>query len=200
MIRLIVALILASVVTFSLFFIMQVLIATGMTEPSTGETRKIADITIPEQEIEVQRVEPKPEEVDEPEEIPDLPETEFTLDAPEGESLNVSRVEIDLGDMGNSASISASDGEFLPIVTIQPQYPNRALTRGIEGWCQVKFTVTENGTVVDPVVVDGEPKGIFDSASIRAVKRFKFNPRMVDGAAVQVPGVQYVFRFNLADE
>ena len=68
------AVVFASAVTFSLFFLMQFLISMDATEPEKGEARKIADITMPDIELEVQRQQPKPEEPDVPEEIPDLPE------------------------------------------------------------------------------------------------------------------------------
>lgn len=195
-----VALLLSAVVTFGLFFLMQVLIAMDAVEPERGTEIKIADITMPDIEIEVQRVQPKPEVPDEPEEVPDLPEPEFNVNAPTTEGIQIARVAVDTGDLGTGISISASDAEYLPIVVIQPQYPNRALQREIEGWCQVMFTVDENGGVLDPVVVDADPPEIFDSASLRAVSRFKFNPRTVNGQAVKTPGVQYVFRFNLEQE
>lgn len=92
--------------------------------------------------------------------------------------------------------VPASD-EYLPIVVIQPQYPNQALQERIEGWAQVSFTVDESGSVVDPVIVESSPEGIFDEVSLQAVSRFKFQPRVVDGNAVRTPGVRYVFRFNL---
>jgi protein TonB len=57
--------------------------------------------------------------------------------------------------------------------------------------------VTVNGTVENPVVVDADPPDTFDRASLRAVERFKFNPRVEDGVAVPVDGVQYLFRFNV---
>jgi protein TonB len=195
------ALIFAVAVTFSLFFVMQFLISMDQTEPEKGEVRKIADITMPEIELEVQRQEPKPEEPDVPEEIPDLPEPDISLDAPTGEGINLQRVEVDMGGLDNSASISASDSEMLPIVTIEPQYPQRAASRGIEGWCLVSFTVTAQGTVDEDSIqiVDADPENIFDSSSRRAVSRFKFNPRVSDGVAVPVPGVRYLFRYNLAD-
>lgn len=198
-INLVVALILAAAITFGLFFLMQFLIAMDAVQPEKGESIKIADITMPDIEIEVQRVQPKPEVPDEPEDLPDLPEPEFNVAGPSSDGIQISRVNIDVGNLNTGASISAADAEYLPIVVIQPQYPNRALQRGIEGWCQVMFTVDENGGVLDPVVVDAEPPEIFDSASLRAVTRFKFNPRTKDGTAVKTPGVQYVFRFNLED-
>jgi protein TonB len=192
-----IALLLSAAVTFALFFLMQFLIAMDSIAPEKGDSIKIADITMPDIEIEVQRVQPKPEQPDEPEEIPDLPEPDLNAAAPTGDGIQISRVNVDVGDLGGNASVAASDAEYLPIVVIQPQYPNRALQRGIEGWCQVMFTVDENGGVLDPVVVDADPPDIFNSASLRAVQRFKFNPRTKDGQPVKTPGVQYVFRFNL---
>jgi protein TonB len=196
------AIVFASAVTFSLFFLMQFLISMDQTEPERGEVRKIADITMPDIELEVQRQEPKPEEPDVPEEIPDLPEPDLSLDAPSGEGLQLSRVEVDMGGLNNNATISASDSEMLPIVTIQPQYPQRAASRGIEGWCLVQFTVSAQGTVNEDSieVIDADPPNIFDSSSRRAVSRFKFNARVQDGQAVPVLGVRYLFRYNLADE
>lgn len=198
-INLVVALLLSAVVTFGLFFLMQFLIAMDAVQPEKGDSIKIADITMPDIELEVQRVQPKPEVPDEPEDLPDLPEPEFNLNAPNTDGIQISRVSLDVGNLNSSAGLGASDAEYLPIVVIQPQYPNRALQRGIEGWCQVMFTVDENGGVLDAVVVDAEPADIFDSASLRAVARFKFNPRTKDGQNVKTPGVQYVFRFNLED-
>lgn len=196
------ALVFAAAVTFALFFLMQFLISMDATEPEKGEARKIADITMPEIELQVQRQQPKPEEPDVPEEIPELPEPDFSLDAPTGEGINISRVEVDMSGLANNASISASDSEMLPIVTIEPQYPQRAASRGIEGWCLVQFTVTAQGTVDEASieVIDADPPNIFDSSSRRAVSRFKFNARVQDGQAVPVPGVRYLFRYNLAAE
>ena len=199
-INLLISLAVAAAVTFGLFFLMQFLIAMDAEQPERGESVKIADITMPEIELEVQRVQPKPEEPEEIEELPDLPEPELSIDAPTAGGIQLSRVEVDVGDMGSDAAISAMDAEYLPIVVIQPQYPNRALQRGIQGWCHVRFTVDENGGVVDPVVVDADPPDIFDSASLRAVQRFRFNPRTKDGKPVRTPGVEYVFRFNLEGE
>jgi protein TonB len=57
------------------------------------------------------------------------------------------------------------------------------------------------GNVIEDtiVVVDAEPQSIFDRSSIRAAARFKFQPRVVDGQGVDVPGVQYLFRYQLEE-
>lgn len=193
-----VAVLFGGAITFSLFYLMQALIATGSGEVEERTSIRIADISIPEIEIEVTRLEPKPEEPDAPEEVPDLPDMEVdTMDMSSGDSINVARVDVDIGGIDATAVVGINDSEMLPIVTVPPQYPNRALSRGIEGWCLVMFTVTETGTVINPVVVDADPPDVFNNSSVRAVGRFKYNPRVEDGVPVPVEGVQYLFRYNV---
>ncbi len=100
------------------------------------------------------------------------------------------------------ASLSATDGDYLPLVSLIPQYPTRAAQQGIEGWCLLSFTVDLDGQVVEDsiTVLDAEPPNIFNRASIRAAAQFKFQPRVENGASVAVPGVQYLFRYALDDE
>jgi TonB family protein len=91
------------------------------------------------------------------------------------------------------------DQEFLPTVAEPPQYPTRAAAEGVEGWTLVSFTVTAVGLVEESSVqvIDAEPADIFDRSSIRAARKFEFQPRIRNGMAVAIPGVQYVFRYNL---
>ena len=198
--RWVVSLGLAGLVTLGLFYFMQALIATGGELEQNTNIIRIVDATMPEIEMEVIRDVEPPEEIEQPpEDTPPPPDRKIDMDG--GGDLNIARenVNVDIGlDIG-AAGLSATDGEMLPLVNIQPQYPTRAAQRGIEGWCQVSVTVTENGGVRDVVVLDAEPRGMFDSASIRAAERFRFQPRVVNGEAVEVPNVQYVFRFELEE-
>ncbi|PTB82172.1 protein TonB, partial [Marinobacter sp. Z-D5-3] len=93
--------------------------------------------------------------------------------------------------------LDTSDGEYLPIVKVQAAYPRRALQRGIEGYVVVEFTVTRQGTVRDPRVVEAEPESIFDQAAMDAVLKFKYKPRVVNGDAVEVEGVQNRITFEI---
>ena len=88
------------------------------------------------------------------------------------------------------------DEEILPIATTSPEYPAEALEAGIEGWVLVSFTVTAAGEVADAIVADAEPLDIFDAAALQAIEQFQFNPRVVNGEAVAVEEVRYLFRFN----
>ena len=200
--RWLVSMAMATGITLGLFYFMQALIATGERFDQRVNVVKIVDATMPDIELEVIEEIDKPELIDEVvQDTPDTPEKQINLDS--GPSLNIERasVDIDTNLSLDNASISATDGDYLPLVAIAPQYPTRAAQRGIQGWCLVSFTVDGMGNVVEDTinVVDAEPASIFDRSSIRAAARFKFQPRVVDGQGVEVPGVQYLFRYQLEE-
>ena len=189
-------------ITLSLFYFMQALIATGGDLEQNLSIVKIVDATMPDIAMEVVEEIDKQEPIEDNKEVPEeAPERQINLS--DGPAINIDRggIEIDTGLELSNASISATDGDYLPLVAIAPQYPTRAAQRGIQGWCLVSFTVDGLGNVVEETieVVDAEPQSIFDRSSERAAARFKFQPRVIDGVGVDVPGVQYLFRYQLED-
>ena len=82
---------------------------------------------------------------------------------------------------------------------MQRIYTRRALTRGIECYVIVMFTVTRQGTTRDHVIVESKPRGIFDRAALRAATKFKYKPRIVDGQPIEVPGVKNKITFLIED-
>ena len=102
--------------------------------------------------------------------------------------------------IGNFATVDkTSEGDIIPLVVIRPMYPRDAAMKGIEGWVKVEFIITEIGTVKDPKVIDAEPPRIFNRAALRAILKWKFKPRVVDGIAVERPATQIV-GFDLEQE
>ena len=189
-------------ITGGLFYFMQFLIATGEQLDEAISVVRIVDATMPEIELDVVEEIERPEPIEEiVEQEVDVPDKQITLDS--GPSIAIARGDLDIGDGLDltPATISGTDGDYLPLVAIAPQYPTRAAQRGIEGWCLVSFTVDGLGNVMEDsiVVVDAEPPNIFDRSSVRAAARFKFQPRVVDGQGVEVEGVQYVFRYELEE-
>ena len=89
------------------------------------------------------------------------------------------------------------DGDVTPIVQAKPEYPPRELSRGTQGWVRVQFSVTSIGTVRDAVVVDSEPDAVFDQAALKAIARWRYNPRVENGEAVERVGLQTIIRFNI---
>lgn len=79
---------------------------------------------------------------------------------------------------------------IMPLVRIPPTYPMRAANRRIQGWVKVEFTITREGTVKDAVVVASKPGSIFNSAALKAIKRWKFKPQIIAGEAYEQRAVQ----------
>jgi protein TonB len=99
--------------------------------------------------------------------------------------------------LGNwQENVAAAEGDVIPIVRIDPQWPREALLNGIEGWVKVEFTILADGTVTDPVVLEAEPRRMFDRNALRAILKWKFKPRIIDGKPVERRATQ-VIEFSL---
>ena len=99
---------------------------------------------------------------------------------------------------GNGRGTVGMDRDVIPVVRIIPDYPPHAAGKNIEGWVQIQFAITDSGTVRDPVVVAAEPAGEFEDAALKAIARWRYNPRIDGGVAVERVGVETVIRFTLA--
>ncbi|MDX1525494.1 MAG: energy transducer TonB [Pseudidiomarina maritima] len=200
MLRFFAALLVALAVTAGLFYLMQSLIAGGegaMSEPPKGS---VLDFVRVKPDEVVEQKERKPKRPPEPEQPPpDMPQPQLSssdLDSSAGAMDFSADIQADTG-LSGGIGLDTSDGEYLPIVKVQAVYPRRALQRGIEGYVVVEFTVTKQGTVRDPYVVEASPESIFDQAALDAVLKFKYKPRVVNGEAVEVAGVQNRLTFAI---
>ena len=190
----------ALLVTLLLLALMVSLISIADKSLDKSKRIKLPDIYMPEVEIEIQRLIEKPEkpEVDEtpPPEIPQQDFDKIDGNAAVGNVGMPGKLKTKL-DLNIGAGLQATDGEYLPIVKVAPQYPRRALNRGIEGYVIVEYTVTKQGTVKDPIVIEAKPQGTFDKAAIKSALRYKYKPRVIDGEPIEVQGVQTKITFQL---
>ena len=99
------------------------------------------------------------------------------------------------GDINNT--INRPTGDATPIVRINPKYPTTAARDGIEGWVQLSFSISPTGEVIDPVVINAEPKRTFDREAIRAIKRWKYRPKVIEGVAQLQTGQTVQLDFKL---
>jgi len=77
-----------------------------------------------------------------------------------------------------------------------PEFPSKALSQHLSGAVTVEYTVDANGEPRDVRVIEATPPGVFDKAAISAVKRWKYDPVIANGAPVEVP-VRTSIRFEL---
>jgi protein TonB len=68
---------------------------------------------------------------------------------------------------------------------VAPEYPRAARRRNITGSVDVTFTVTTDGKVRSAEILRSEPAETFDEAALDAVTRWRFEPFIEDGAAVE---------------
>ena len=187
------------IITFTLLWIMQVLIATGKKAVVDEADFALGDFIRVKKEEIVKRDEDEPEkppEVEEP--PPDTPELQTdSLDTSQAINIGGPSGRIQLGGL-EGGRVGLGDGDYLPIVKVAPIYPRRAQTRGLEGQCLIEFTVTETGTVKDAFAIECS-SGLFERASINAALKFKYKPRVIDGVAQEVKGVQHIITYELED-
>ena len=186
--------------TFGILWVMQTLIASGKGAITSKYEGRFVDFVRIEKDESLETKTLKPKKPPEPEQPP--PDTPPQLDEIDAsvQTVNIGAVNTEVGvNVGGIGGFNAAEGEYLPIVKVAPIYPNRALTRGIEGNCIVEYTVTRNGTTSDPKVVECTSSH-FANASIKAAAKFKYKPRVINGQPIDVPGVMHKIKFELAND
>tara|TARA_B100000900_G_scaffold252912_1_gene215565 strand:+ start:2599 stop:3210 length:612 start_codon:yes stop_codon:yes gene_type:complete len=130
---------------------------------------------------------------------PDLPTPELQA-PPQAPNLDIEFPDISVPTDFKGAFLGpqnqGGNSQVIPLVRINPQYPRNELLAGVEGWVKVRFTVEPDGSVSSPRVVQSKPPRVFDSSALRAIKKWKFKPKVVNGVAVQQDGTQ-VIEFKL---
>jgi len=202
MVRMVFGVMLAAIVTLSLFWVMQYLIATADRSLNKDGENSVLDFVRVKRDESIQRRQLKPKKPPPPEQAPPQPPTPKMDDLnPNAEKIAISAVPVETDiEMTGGFSLGVGEGDYLPIVKVAPIYPNRALTRGVEGFCVVQYTVTNLGTTKDAVVIESQcTSSLFHRASINAAMKFKYKPRIIDGEAVEVPGVQNKFTYEITE-
>lgn len=197
-----VGIVVALAVTLSLFWLMQYLIATADRSLNENTAGNLLEFVRIKRDESIQRRQLKPKKPPPPQQAPPQPPTPQLDDLnPNAEKIAISAVPVETDiEMTGGFSLGVGEGDYLPIVKVAPIYPNRALTRGIEGYCVIQYTVTSLGTVKDPVVVDNQcTSSLFHRASLNAALKFKYKPRILDGQSVEVAGVQNKFTYEITE-
>ena len=188
------------VVTLSLLFVMQLLIASGKAALSEPRDRAQLDFVRVKRNENLNTEDFTPEKPPPPPEVPpETPPQDMDNVDPNAPTINIAPPSVSADtNIGGPGGMNIAEGDYLPIVRVAPVYPARALSRGLEGYVDMSFTVTTTGTVRDPIVLFST-SSLFERAATRAVMKFKYKPRVVDGIPVDVSGVKTRISFQIED-
>jgi len=193
---------LAVAVTIALFWLMNYLITHGM-DAITEEVQGAAiDFTRVDRDETIQTKDRQlPDRPDKPDAPPPPPPMNLASNlAPDSGGVGINAPALSRGlNLDRSGLAAPTDGDVIPLVRVPPQYPQRAASRGINGWVQLEFTITESGGVEDVIVIAAEPTGYFERAAERALLRWKYKPKIVDGRPARRYNNQVVITFELED-
>jgi periplasmic protein TonB len=199
-VRLLVGAPLAAIVTFLLFTLMQILIfEDGTPLEEAGDDIRISIAEAPE-EIQARVRDASIDQVEDVTPPPPPPAIERARADQPTESMSTivgGLPDFDRPSLtGGDISFDVSDRDAQPLVRIPPQYPPRAAERGIEGRCSVEFDVTPDGNPTNVRILSCT-NSVFERETIRAVERWRYEPRVQDGVPQWRRGVQTQFDYNL---
>jgi len=191
----------AMATTLGLLLLMSSLINVEFEMPEWAPPAVPVNVVMPKIEVEPPRPLPpvKPAEPAQP--PPPIPDTVEVRDPGPGNGITIPPPPVN----PPTPTMGMSSGNLMPIVQVAPQYPRAAISRGIEGFVTLSFTVTTTGRTRDPVVIsatttDGTPTSVFDRAAIDAVRNFRYSPQVENGVPVEVHNVRTRLVFELAND
>jgi len=201
MVRIIVSILLGALVAFGLFVVMAKLIENSARPADEVPEAPVIDIVMQEPDDETQtRTRKPPPPPPPPQQPPKVQPVEPEAAEPNTDGFSLAIPSVDTGGVGvdiGGVCAMQRDGDATPIVRIDPKYPPDAARDGREGWVKLQFTINEQGGVDDISVIDADPKRIFDREARRALSKWKYKPKIVDGKAVKQEGMFVQLDFKL---
>ena len=186
---------LSFVFTFSVFYLIQSLISRSADlDNDKDKINYIEFIRIKQNDNLEERTRTLPEKPPKPKRPPQ-PEVEIDETKPPP----MQNIDIDIPDfalptdfkgafLGDVSNLGSGTSQLIPIVKVAPRCPREAQLNGIDGLVKLMLNVTANGRVDRIKITESKPLRLFDSEAIKAVRRWQFKPKTIDGEAVDQMG------------
>ncbi len=101
------------------------------------------------------------------------------------------------GASGESAAGISPIREVPQAVFAPPiQYPKRLADLRMKGWVRLKFTIDEEGKVVDPEILEMRPRKYFARAALQAIRKYRFAPPLSEGVPMPLSDVTVRMTFD----
>lgn len=186
----------AALITFIIFLIIQSLISRSANidkkekNPNLVEfIRIVEDDNLQERTRQIPDKPPQPKRPPQPEiELDDKtppPVQQFDLDLPDF----ALPTDFSGAFLGNIDDMGRGTSQLIPLVKIAPRCPSEAAMAGINGSVVLELLVNESGRVETIKIRQSRPSKIFNKEALKAVRRWQFKPKSVDGVAVSQLGL-----------
>nr|BAD04990.1 tonB2 protein [Photobacterium damselae subsp. piscicida] len=217
MLRVLMAFPLAILLAGGLFTFMAWMVDNGSRQEPESTPPLSFNMVMVEQESEVQRrqrvVPPKPEAPKPPPQVmpsQSKPTSVSTLPVASisalGLDTSISGIAVSapkFGKIEGAANLGAginvgSNQQAMPLYRVEPRYPARALKQGAEGYVVLQFTIDTQGRPSDISVLEAKPRRLFERDAMRALRKWKYQAKVIDGQAGEQPGqtVKLEFKIN----
>lgn len=189
----------ALTITFVLFAAMQQLIKADAIKPQASPVYLPVELFSPPKESDVvEKTVPPPMPDLKPR---DLPKTEPVVDTLTNLDPGVGPIDrINIPRSSGPATMVQGERSATPLVRVEPRYPVEAAREGVSGWVRLSFSIDETGAVTDVAVLAAEPGTVFNREAVRALRRWKYQPQLVDGKAVRQQNMQVQLDFSLQSD
>ncbi|MEI8634039.1 energy transducer TonB [Vibrio sp. PP-XX7] len=212
MVRWIIAIPTALICSLAVFSFMAWMVDHGRDQPSEEKQVLQFDMVMTEHEDAVQRRQRTVPKQPKPPEVPQMTSmAQMQTPAP---SSSLSPMTVDMPSLGLDMSIhgvaiqapqvsalgtglSGNNQQAIQLYKVKPEYPPRALSRKIEGNVTLQFDIDETGRAQNIHIIESHPKRVFDRAAIRALRRWKFQPSIVDGKAMKQLRMTQTIQFEI---
>ena len=190
-IRMLTALCAAPLGTIALLLTMNALIDHDLPEPEVKPPIIIDGIF----EIPKDTTPPPEDKLEKPEDIELPPPTPRISGQHETESIPIGPMD-PVGNGGTEIRAGLFDSDApIRLVAIAPEYPHTSL----EGFVDVRFDITKAGATENIEIVAYEPSKVFNRSVLRAVAKWRYQPRLVQGEPVETKGVMERVSFKMED-
>ncbi len=195
-------------ITLILFYIMTILISEKRSFLLVNKNN-ISINFLSSKEIEKLKTKDRrlPEKPKEPKNPPATPKLNTQPNTPKKPKLSIPKQILKLpkdfskknkfSTFGNNSVNSHGDSEVTPIIRIEPNYPRKAAIMGVEGFVILQFDITSLGTVSNISVLQASPPQIFNGNAVRALQKWKYKPKTVNGKPVLQKSLKVQLDFKL---
>ncbi|PSW06507.1 energy transducer TonB [Photobacterium lipolyticum] len=199
--RLLVALPVSTAVALGLFTFMAWMVDNGQQRAPEQSQVLAFDIVMVEQERDAQRRQRAlPQKPDTPEPPPEaVPTSSQSVTATPTPAMPNLALDTAISGVGINVpqfSDFGANQQAMPLYSVKPRYPARAEKMRAKGYVVLSFTIDPQGRPTDISVLEAKPRRLFEKEAIRALRKFKYQAKVVDGKAIAQEGRTYLFKFE----